>query len=107
MRFYKLRQQQQQSSRDSSGSGDEDSARHHQFTAIVDTNVNFGGGKHACPGRFFACTEIKLLLAYFLRNYEVRLKPGEGRPKPFTMMMSKVPNPDGEVQFRRRECAEY
>ncbi|TLS25746.1 hypothetical protein PpBr36_07524 [Pyricularia pennisetigena] len=110
MRFYKLRQRQQEqdSIRDGgSGSGDEDSARHHQFTAIGDTNVNFGGGRHACPGRFFACTEIKLLLAYFLRNYEFRLKPGEGRPKPFTMMMSKVPNPNGEVQFRRRECADY
>lgn len=111
MRFYNLRQKQQQHQQKmdntGSGSGDEDSARHHQFTSIVDTNINFGGGKHACPGRFFACTEIKLLLAYFLRGYDMRLKPGEGRPKPFCLMMSKIPNPDGEVEFRRRECANY
>ena len=28
-------------------------------------------GKHACPGRFFAPNELKLLLAYVVLNYDI------------------------------------
>ncbi|KAL8396743.1 hypothetical protein RB594_003718 [Gaeumannomyces avenae] len=71
------------------------------------TNMNFGAGKHSCPGRFFAGTEIKMLLAYFLLHYDMKLKDGEQRPKRFVVMMSKGANPEGEIMFRRRECASY
>ncbi|KAJ9142628.1 Cytochrome P450 [Pleurostoma richardsiae] len=74
----------------------------HQFTTINDTNLNFGAGKHACPGRFFAGNEIKMVLAYLLINFDFKLKDGEGRPKPMMLMMSKTPNPNGEVLFKRR-----
>ena len=90
LRFFKMRQQ-----------SEEDANRWH-FTSIGDTNVNFGAGKHTCPGRFFAGNEIKMMLAYFLLNFDMKLKNGEGRPKPFMLMMSKTPNPNGEVMFRRR-----
>jgi cytochrome P450 len=90
LRFYKLRQK-----------SDEDANRW-QFTSISDTNMNFGAGKHACPGRFFAGNEIKMSLAYFLLNYEVKLKDGEERPKPMVMVMSKAPKPNVELLFRRR-----
>ena len=33
--------------------------------------LNFGHGKHACPGRFFAVQEIKLLLAHILLDFEI------------------------------------
>jgi hypothetical protein len=39
----------------------------------------FRGGKQACPRRFFAANEIKMLMAYIICNYEFRLK-GD-RPK--------------------------
>ncbi|OHW96647.1 cytochrome p450 [Colletotrichum incanum] len=93
LRFYKLRQK-----------SDEDANRW-QFTSISDTNMNFGAGKHACPGRFFAGNEIKLVLAYFLLNYDIKLKDGETRPKPTVMVMSKSPDPNAEVLFRRRTMA--
>ncbi|KAL8364615.1 hypothetical protein RB595_003755 [Gaeumannomyces hyphopodioides] len=95
LRFYKMRQR-----------SDEDRNRW-QFTSIENTNMNFGAGKHSCPGRFFAGTEIKMLLAYFLLHYDMRLKDGEQRPKGFVVMMSKGANPEGEIMFRRRECAGY
>ncbi|WYZ46533.1 hypothetical protein EsH8_IX_000758 [Colletotrichum jinshuiense] len=90
LRFYKLRQK-----------SNEDANRW-QFTSISDTNMNFGAGKHACPGRFFAGNEIKMVLAYFLLNYDMKLKEGETRPKPMVMVMSKSPDPNAEVLFRRR-----
>ena len=77
-------------------------ATRHQFTSVGDMNMHFGAGKHACPGRFFAGNTIKMILAYFLLNYDIRLKEGEERPKPMVVMMSKTPNPNGELLFRRR-----
>ncbi|KAH6669138.1 ent-kaurene oxidase [Plectosphaerella plurivora] len=91
LRFYKMRQMS------------EEEGHRWQFTSIGDTNVNFGAGKHSCPGRFFAGNEIKMVLAYFLLNYDIRLKEGESRPKPMMMVMSKAPDPNAEVLFRKRE----
>ncbi|ORY71919.1 cytochrome P450 [Pseudomassariella vexata] len=92
LRFWKMRQLS------------DETANRHQFTSIGDTNMNFGLGKHACPGRFFAGNEIKLILAYLLLNYDIKLKDGETeRPKPMMFMMSKTPNPTAEIMFRRRE----
>jgi len=90
LRFYRMRQESAEGS------------NRHQFTSIGDMNMHFGAGKHACPGRFFAGNAIKMMLSYFLLNYDIRLKDGEERPKPMIMMMSKTPNPEGEVLFRRR-----
>ncbi len=90
LRFWKLRQASQED------------ANRHQFTSIGDMNMHFGAGKHACPGRFFAGNAIKVMLAYFLLNYDIRLKTGEERPKPMVIMMSKTPDPKGEILFRRR-----
>lgn len=94
LRFYRLRQKSA------------DDANRHQFTAMGDSvNMHFGAGKHACPGRFFAGNAIKMMLAYFLLNYDLRLKDGEGRPKSLMVMMSKTPNPRAEIMFRRRTAA--
>ncbi|KAI1172322.1 cytochrome P450 [Nemania sp. FL0916] len=78
------------------------SARAHQFTSIGDTSQNFGLGKHACPGRFFAAQEIKLILSYLILNYEIKLRADEARPKPVVFMMTKSPSQTAEVLFRQR-----
>lgn len=39
----------------------------------------FGHGRHACPGRFFASSEIKLMLAYIIMNYD--FEPQKKRPE--------------------------
>lgn len=44
-----------------------------QFTATGPTYLGFGHGKHACPGRFFAANELKLLIAYLLVNYDIQM----------------------------------
>ncbi|CAK7220709.1 hypothetical protein SBRCBS47491_004279 [Sporothrix bragantina] len=90
LRFFRMRKRS------------EEDGHRWQFTTIGDTNMNFGAGKHACPGRFFAGNEIKMMLSYYLINFDMKLKGGEERPKPMMIMMSKTPNPEGEVLFRRR-----
>ncbi|TGJ87898.1 hypothetical protein E0Z10_g821 [Xylaria hypoxylon] len=77
----------------------------YHFTSIGDTNQNFGLGKHACPGRFFAAQEIKLILSYLLLNYDIKLRDGEARPNPVVFMMTKSPSQTAEVLFRRRKAA--
>lgn len=89
LRFFRMRQRT------------EDDANRYQFTSISD-NMNFGAGKAACPGRFFAGNEIKMILAYFLINFEVKLKEGQARPKSMVLMMTKTPDPNLELLFRRR-----
>ncbi|TFK98075.1 cytochrome P450 [Pterulicium gracile] len=63
MRFAKMRE----------GGEREDSARH-QMVNTNGTNLSFGNGRHACPGRFFAANELKAMLAHVLLNYDVKMK---------------------------------
>jgi len=62
----------------------------------------FSHGRHACPGRFFAAAEIKIMLAYMLRTYDMKLVDGV-RPPDVVLMNYLVANPSAEVLFRRRQ----
>lgn len=53
--------------------------RHH-WTSTSQVNLGFGWGKRACPGRFFAAVEIKLIFAVIMLNYDLALPAGQGRP---------------------------
>lgn len=92
-RYYKWRQQP----------GEENK---HQFVTTSPDNMGFGHGEHACPGRFFASNEIKILFCFLLIRYDFRYVPGEKMPAliPFEVLL----NVDGNarVQVRRREAEE-
>ncbi|KAI0881093.1 ent-kaurene oxidase [Annulohypoxylon maeteangense] len=113
LRFWKLRQQPQSQPQSTSSSPTTPSPTDDpptnpngrwQFTSISDAAMNFGLGKHACPGRFFASCEIKMVLAYLLLNYDIKLRDGEGRPAPNMFMMTKSPSMTAEIMFRRRSA---
>ncbi|KAH1489381.1 hypothetical protein KXX42_001191 [Aspergillus fumigatus] len=53
LRFYKLRHQNDSKANNII----------YRFTAASKTQVQFGGGRHACPGRWFAAHLIKMVLA--------------------------------------------
>lgn len=72
---------------------------------LVTTGVHsmtFGYGRHACPGRFFASMVIKLMLAYAVMTYDMKLVGGV-RPPDMRFLQSCVPNPTAEVLFRKRK----
>ncbi|KAF7347450.1 Ent-kaurene oxidase [Mycena venus] len=54
----------------------EESDVKHGFTTVEKNFVPFGLGRHACPGRFFASMELKVMLAHMLLNYDVSLPDG-------------------------------
>lgn len=64
--------------------------------------MTFGHGRFACPGRFFASNESKVVLAELLLTYDIKLKEGEERPKNLFFADACFPDPKREVLFRRR-----
>lgn len=47
-----------------------------QFVTVSPNNLLFGYGRHACPGRFFAANEIKMILSRMMLDYDIRAVPG-------------------------------
>ncbi|KIM22626.1 hypothetical protein M408DRAFT_282051 [Serendipita vermifera MAFF 305830] len=79
------------------------------------TYLPFGHGKHACPGRFFASMEVKLILAHLIYEYEMKWpkdvyegpnahggEEGGYRPPDLWFAGSLSPNRDAKIMFRRR-----
>ncbi|KAK6067123.1 cytochrome P450 [Seiridium cupressi] len=60
----------------------------------------FGHGKHACPGRFFAATELKLILGYMIMNYDIEML--EKRPEDIYAGAARLPPMAAKVRVRRR-----
>jgi cytochrome P450 len=75
----------------------------HQFTSVDREYLHFGYGNYACPGRFFAGNEVKMIVIHFLLSYDLTFRPGEGRPK--NMMHDELvfPDPAARMLIRRRE----
>lgn len=56
---------------------------HQKPSSYVTTSKEFLGwglGRSACPGRFLADMEIKLVLTHLLLDYDIKNPDGAGRP---------------------------
>ena len=90
-RFYEMRQRSPED------------AHRHQFTSTGPTSLPFGHGKWACPGRFFAACEMKLILAYMLHHYEVRFPEGQTQRPENTYIDERIwPSKTQLIGFRKR-----
>lgn len=75
---------------------------------LVTTSPNhlaFGHGKHACPGRFFAATEIKIIICHLLIKYEWELAPGTDT-KPMALGFTNGVSPTAHILIRKRKAME-
>ncbi|TDZ30636.1 Cytochrome P450 monooxygenase eqxH [Colletotrichum spinosum] len=82
----------------------EDPARKQQ-SYLVSTSTHhlgFGHGSHACPGRFFAANEVKILLCHFLLKYEWRF-PGKGSHI-VNLGVLNAAHPWTKIEMRRRKA---
>ena len=82
-----------------------DGGPRHRLVATSADYLAWGYGKHACPGRFFAAVELKLLLAHLIINYDLRLEQPGIRPPDFVIEANCSPNSQASVMFRRRRQA--
>jgi len=75
-----------------------------RFDIVTTSNdsLAFGHGRHACPGRYFAACELKLMFAHVVMNYDVKLENEGVRPKDMWFVNSCVPNRNAKVLFRKR-----
>ncbi|KAK7038539.1 cytochrome P450 [Favolaschia claudopus] len=72
-----------------------------QMTTTSTDFLLFGLGRRACPGRFLAVTELKLIMSHILLNYDFKVKDGV-RPDNTWIAVAGSANPTAEVLFRKR-----
>jgi len=90
LRFYKLRKE-----------APEREQAKYLFTTSNKDSLGWGYGKHACPGRWFAENEIKLILAMLVLRYDMQLVDKEaGRPANWQFGAQIMPDPTKEVLLR-------
>lgn len=73
----------------------------YQAISVSDDYLPFGHGQHACPGRFFAINELKVLLGYIICNYEFKTADGK-RPENWYSGISCIPPISTQLLFRKR-----
>jgi cytochrome P450 len=73
-----------------------------QFVTTNETNLGFGYGRHACPGRFFAANEIKMIAARLILDYDMKM-PGDAteRYQNIDIGRSCIPPPGKKLMFKR------
>lgn len=92
LRYYKLRQRP----------GEE---HMHQFANADRTALNFGYGKNACPGRFFASLEIKIIVTRLLMEFDMESGEKAGRPRNSTVHEFIVPDMKANIWFKKRRTS--
>lgn len=72
-----------------------------QFASTAEDAFDWGGGLHACPGRFMAEVTIKLILVYLVTKYDMKLtERGPERPVESRRFMDLTPDTSMPVLIR-------
>jgi cytochrome P450 len=74
----------------------------YQFVTTSTEHFGFGHGVHACPGRFFAANEVKILLIHLLMKYDWKFAEDRGRPQPFMHGVEIICDPTVKLLFKAR-----
>ncbi|KAG6361075.1 hypothetical protein INS49_009296 [Diaporthe citri] len=73
-----------------------------QMVSTSLNNLPFGYGRLACPGRFFAANEIKMIVARAILDYEIQLADGAAERYPnIEYNEANIPDPSKELMFKR------
>ncbi|EHK97752.1 putative Ent-kaurene oxidase [Glarea lozoyensis 74030] len=71
------------------------------IVTTTDKFLPFGHGRHACPGRFFAAQQMKLMLAYLVQNYDVEKLSTKIQNK--IMVGTTKPDASLKIKVKRRK----
>ncbi|OGM43968.1 hypothetical protein ABOM_007975 [Aspergillus bombycis] len=72
------------------------------LVGISPDHLGFGYGLHACPGRFFAALEVKIVMCHILLKYNWKLPVGED-PQPQKLGVFLDSDPVAVVNIQRRD----
>ncbi|UPK97445.1 hypothetical protein LCI18_008380 [Fusarium solani-melongenae] len=76
-----------------------------QLVSTSPDHLAFGYGLHACPGRFFATNEIKVILCFLLMKYDWMLAPAADVNFVMNGILANA-NPSVRMLVRQREAME-
>ncbi|KAF5013759.1 hypothetical protein FDECE_257 [Fusarium decemcellulare] len=68
--------------------------------SLDETFLGFGYGRNACPGRFLGTHIMKVVLAYFVTNYDVEF--GAEMPPMQTLWEYRIPKESTTLRIKRR-----
>ncbi|KAK4184334.1 cytochrome P450 [Podospora australis] len=71
------------------------------FATTSNDYLAFGHGRNACPGRFFAANELKLMLAHVVLHYDIEAVTDE-KPGTKWYAMNRIPSFEATIRVRRR-----
>ncbi|KAK2743444.1 hypothetical protein FQN57_004909 [Myotisia sp. PD_48] len=72
-------------------------------TTSVD-HLGFGLGQHACPGRFFAAHEVKVVMCHIIMKYDIKFLDDQRRhPRVRRYGINLLSDHQGKVLIRRRK----
>ncbi|KZL82211.1 cytochrome p450 [Colletotrichum incanum] len=99
LRFYKLRLAKKEQK---TGSKQAEVVANAQFVSVGQSSLNFGYGRHACPGRFFAVNEIKMIMATLLLKYDL-MNPDGSRERHSNLVSGAMiyPDPNRVILLRK------
>ncbi|KAI5781918.1 cytochrome P450 [Geopyxis carbonaria] len=92
-----------------------DAFRHEDSRSRTGADISFWMGRQACPGRFFAQMELKILLAWVLVNYDfgfddgdgsILQGKGQGRPRNRFFSFSCLPDVGRKMVLRKKSVEE-
>ncbi|KAJ5181178.1 Small-subunit processome Utp12 [Penicillium cf. griseofulvum] len=74
------------------------------FVSITNSNMHFGFGVQACPGRFFAANTLKAILSRLILDYEFKFVKDLGGKRPANLVVGEhiLPSMSTEMLFRKR-----
>lgn len=74
------------------------------FVSVSPSNMHFGFGRQACPGRFFAANTIKAIMSRIIMDYEFKFEERQEGRRPVNIVIGEhiLPNSSPLVLFRKR-----
>jgi len=73
-----------------------------KFSTTSMQHLGFGHGSHACPGRFLADGQLKMLMAYLVVNYDLRFPEEYAGVRPANLWIAEGQMPPAAARFRVR-----
>lgn len=92
---------EQQTTPSAAGEDDVLERARRQWATTSNEYLAFGHGRHACPGRLFAATELKLLLAQIIMTYDFEML--ESRPRNKWLGFTRIPAMSATIRVRKRQ----
>ena len=107
-RFSDMRKQPAENGGDAAGDKEAAQASYlsrarKQWATTTTDFLGFGHGRGACPGRFFAAAELKLMLAHLILHYDFEVL--DKRPRNVWFALNRVPPMEQTIRVKRRAAA--